>query len=86
MMMAKFKVVYEKNACIGAGACAALLEERWKISDMDGKANLLGGVETKPGVFEYEFTEEELEKVLESAEACPVNVIHIYDEEGNKIV
>lgn len=84
--MAKYKVVYERNGCIGAAACAALLAERWKISDMDGKANLINGVETKPGIFEYEFTEDELARVLESAEACPVNVIHIYDEEGNKII
>ena len=46
--MAKYKVVYERNGCIGAAACAALLEERWKLSDMDGKANLVSGVETKP--------------------------------------
>lgn len=84
--MAKYKIVYERNSCIGAGACAALFEKRWKISAMDGKANLIEGVETKPGVFEYEFTEEELEAAIESAEACPVKVIHVYDEEGNKIV
>jgi len=84
--VAKYKVVYERNGCIGAAACAALLEERWKLSDMDGKANLVSGVETKPGVFEYEFTEEQLGKILESAEACPVNVIHIYDEEGKKLI
>ncbi len=84
--MAKYKVVYDRKACIGAAACAALLEERWKMSDKDGKADLVGGVEVKPGIFEYEFTEEQLEAIMDSAQACPVNVINIYNENGEKLI
>tara|TARA_Y100000310_G_C20695679_1_gene825526 strand:- start:4845 stop:5102 length:258 start_codon:yes stop_codon:yes gene_type:complete len=85
-MKKKYKIVYEREACIGAVACEAVLAERWSISSADGKADLVEGVEKDPGVFEYEFDDDELEKIMESALVCPVNVIHIYDSDGNKLV
>ena len=85
-MKKKYKIVYERETCIGAVACEAVLPERWKISSSDGKADLLDGGENEPGVFEYEFDDDELEKIMESAQVCPVNVIHIYDSDDNKLI
>ena len=84
----KYKVVYERNNCIGVLTCSSFYPERWGINAQDAKADLIGGVEDQQqaGVWTLEFTEEELEKFKASAEVCPVNVIHIYDiETGEKL-
>ena len=82
--MVKYRVEYEKQGCIGAFACVAVFPESWEIGN-DGKATLIKGKE-KDGKFYIEIDEKDLEKMKEAAEACPVNVIHIYDELGNKII
>jgi ferredoxin len=79
-----YKIVYNRDDCIGAAACIAAFPERWEMAD-DGKADLKGG---KPNddnsVQELEITQEEFQKMMDSAQACPVNVIHIIDLETNK--
>ncbi|MDO8555599.1 MAG: ferredoxin [Nanoarchaeota archaeon] len=82
--MAKYKVVFVKKECIGALACVAVHGARWIPTD-DGK------VDMKDSKLEGEdhvlwIDEKELSKMKEAAESCPVNVIHIYDEKGTKIV
>ena len=80
--MAKYRIIYDRDACIGAAACEDLDSDRFKISPDDGKANLKGGKEDKPGLFildvNYLGTSEE------AAKACPVQAIKIKDLENNK--
>lgn len=73
--MAKFKIIYEREGCIGAGACVAVAPDTWKMDD-DGKATQLV----------HEFDEKDLQKNLDAAKACPVMVIHIEDENGKRLV
>ncbi|MFH0954917.1 MAG: ferredoxin [Candidatus Micrarchaeota archaeon] len=73
--MAKYKIVYDSAGCIGAAACAAVAPDVWKVGD-DGKAHLLI----------REFDEKDLQKNLDAAKACPVNVIHIEDENGKRLI
>ncbi|MAF34244.1 ferredoxin [Candidatus Woesearchaeota archaeon] len=80
----KYKVVFDKEGCIGAAACVAADPENWKLQD-DGKSSLKKGKEVK-GQFEREITEEELQAFKDAAENCPVNVIHIFDEDGKRII
>ena len=82
--MAKYKIFYDREGCIGAAACAAV-SERWKIAS-DGKADLVGGKQDDAGWFIAEIDEADLEKEIEAAKACPVLVIHIKDENGNQVV
>ncbi|HLD85356.1 MAG TPA: ferredoxin [archaeon] len=82
--MAKYKILYDREGCIGAAACAAV-SERWVIAK-DGKADLSGSAQDDAGWFIAEIGEEELQKEIEAAKACPVLVIHIKDENGNQIV
>ena len=72
----KYKIVFDRENCIGAAACAAVHPDNWEISMQDGKAN----------VKKTDIEEEELRQNMEAAQACPVNVIHIYDEEGKKLI
>ena len=71
----RYKIEYDRQGCIGAGACTAV-SKNWKMED-DGKANPV----------KTEFSEEEFEEQLEAAQVCPVNVIHIIDKHtGKKII
>jgi len=84
--MAKYKVVLEREKCIGAATCVAAYPERWELQE-DAKVSIKGdNVEKEKDLEIFWITEEELERFKESAEVCPVNVIHIYDEKGNKII
>lgn len=74
--MAKYRIEFDREACIGAAACAAVLPEVWEMQD-DGK----------PNVKIPEFDEEALEQNIEAAKSCPVNVIHIINNEtGERLV
>jgi len=89
-----YKVVYDRKACIGAAACAAVAPEYWDMAD-DGKADLKPHEVDEDGnqvlfLKESELNDklkEALELNKEAAEVCPVQAIHIYDEEtGEKLV
>ncbi|MFH0889901.1 MAG: ferredoxin [Candidatus Aenigmatarchaeota archaeon] len=82
-----YKVEYDRTNCIGAGICAALNPENFKIND-DTKADFLEAkLNEKTGMWEREITEKELEKVMAAASGCPVLVIHITDKEtGEKLI
>lgn len=83
--MAKYKIEYDRNSCIGAAICAQLNPENWTMVD-DGKADLHEGgkhaKEFKPGWFSIEV--DDISKIMEAAEGCPVNAIHIIDLEKEK--
>lgn len=77
--MGKYKIVFEREACIGNGVCAALASKTWEtpyseVHGGDGKAKLL----------KEEFNQEEFQENFAAAEQCPVNVIHIVDKETGK--
>ena len=72
--MTKYQIQHDYDGCIGCGACAAL-HDNWEM-DEDNKA-----VPKKT-----DLSEEEFEPNNECAECCPVNVIHIVDEKGVKII
>ncbi|PIN76151.1 hypothetical protein COV18_00870 [Candidatus Woesearchaeota archaeon CG10_big_fil_rev_8_21_14_0_10_37_12] len=90
----RYKIVYDRLACIGAAACAAVAPEFWEM-DEDGKAKLIGAETDENGreiliITENQMTQtmkKALELNLEAAEVCPVQVIHVYDEEtGEKLI
>jgi len=88
--MGNFKIDHDRPGCIGCGACAAVSPEFWKMSDADGKSDLIGSQEIKEGDAvvreQLELSEDKFDKNKEAADSCPVNVIHILDANGNKII
>ncbi|MBS3148135.1 ferredoxin [Candidatus Woesearchaeota archaeon] len=90
----RYRVVFDRKNCIGAAACAAVAPEFWEMKE-DGKADLIGFKVDKNGnqyiiLAENQMTSE-LKNALalnkEAAEVCPVQVIHIYDDEtGEKLI
>ena len=55
------------------------------MNDNDGKVDLVGG-ETTDKEQVLEIDEHELDRMLEAAQSCPVNAIHIIDEKGDRLI
>ena len=74
--MAKYRIEYDREGCIGAGSCIGACPKNWTMAE-DGKSNVL----------KTEIDEADLAANKEAAEACPVNVIHITNiETGEKLI
>lgn len=69
------KIVFERNKCIGCGACAATCPENWELAE-DGKSKLLGS-KLNPTTKNYEKDISEAGCNQEAAEGCPVQCIHM---------
>jgi ferredoxin len=71
------KIIHDKNACIGCGACVAVCPDYWEMSD-DGKSALKGSKNNTLSLPDKKCN-------LEAAQSCPVNCIHI-EENGKKMI
>lgn len=80
-------VELDREACIGAAACVAVQDDQWELV-ADGKVDLKDANKTEDNKFHRkEIDESELDKYMESAQSCPVTVIHITDKEtGEKLI
>lgn len=77
-----FKIVHIRDECIGCGACASICSNFWEM-ESDGKVKLKGAKsEDKKFILEID----NLKCNKDAAESCPVNCIHIYNREGEKVV
>lgn len=85
--MGKYKIVFDRQNCIGAGPCVAVNPDVWEMKD-DGKVALKAGTQVAGTEnFEQEIDDDKLEINLQAAKSCPVNVIHIVDKEtGEQLV
>ena len=75
--MAKYKIEFDRELCIGALACTAIAPEIWPKSE-DGKVDLTGATfneQTKK--WELIIEEKDFDINNESAEVCPVDAIKI---------
>lgn len=79
-MMAKYKIVHDRDVCIGCGSCAAACPDFWAM-DSDGKSKLNGAKKAGSG---FELQVDDLACNKSAAEVCPVNCIHIIDMKTKK--
>ena len=88
--MTKPKLEHIRPDCIGCGACVAIAPDFWVMDDNDNKADLkkckkiLKGSEVVKEELDIEEKDYQINK--DAAESCPVNVIHLYDKEGKKVI
>jgi len=73
--MAKYKIEHDRPGCIGCAACTHACSENWEMAD-DGKSKCK----------KTSISKEELDCNMKAAKGCPVNVIHILDENGKKLI
>jgi len=69
-----YKIEHDVSGCIGCGACASICPKYWTMA----------GAKSKP--LKKEFPDADLKCNKEAAESCPVNVIHIIDDKGKKVI
>jgi len=83
----KYKIVYRKNECIGAGACEYAFPEAWFFDRETSIATLKSSEAIKSDEREELIINQDLfEKHFEAARACPVHIIEIFDlETGDRV-
>lgn len=75
--MARYRIEFDREECIGARACSAVAPDFWKDSD-DGKVDLADARFNKEtGRYELIVEDADLEINEEAAQLCPVDVITI---------
>ena len=88
--MSDFKIQHDRPNCIGCGACAAVAPDYWEMSPVDGKSDLKECKNTKEGdqivLEEREIAQGQFANNKEAADSCPVNVIHVFDKDGKKLI
>jgi len=80
-IMAKYKVVLEREECIACESCVGACPDSFEMAD-DEWAQIIGS--TRVGSID-ELETDDLGCINDAAEACPVTIIHIF-EGGNKII
>ncbi len=73
----KYKITYNKDECIGAVACTVVAPEIFVWRNDEQKADLKGGKEIRPGIFELIVDESLLEAAKAGDDVCPVDIIDI---------
>ncbi|MAF99522.1 MAG: hypothetical protein CMH61_02820 [Nanoarchaeota archaeon] len=84
-MKKDIKIAFDKNKCTGAGKCAAVYNDRFRLQR--GKARIKG-VSPQDGVFSVSIkaNDAELEKAILSSRVCPSGAIAVTDENKKKLV
>ncbi len=73
--MTRYEIKLDKEACIGCGSCITLCPDNWELDEEDDKS-----------ICKEEIVDE-LGCNMEAAENCPVNAIHITDDDtGDEII
>jgi ferredoxin len=75
--MSKYKVIYDRDACIGSFACSAAAHDFWLYTE-DNKATLRNATFNKEtGRWELIIEEADFDDNQAAAEVCPVFAIKI---------
>ncbi len=73
-MAKKYKIILDRNVCIGVFACVEA-DNKWWIKSDDGKVDLKDAKETNPGIFELILEGGQFNP--EAEKVCPVVAIKI---------
>ena len=79
------RVRFDRETCIGMFQCAAAWDA-FEENEDEGKADLEGGEETEPDIFEREVPAEDELDAKFAARSCPVDAIEIYDVDGEQLI
>ncbi|HEV8289970.1 MAG TPA: ferredoxin [Candidatus Norongarragalinales archaeon] len=83
-----FRIEHDRPNCIGCAACASINPDFWKMSDEDGKSDVVGStLEPVTGWEKMDIEEKDYTLNKQAADACPVNVIHLVKKDtGERII
>ena len=74
--MAHYKIIHQREKCIGCNYCVEVAPDLFEIDTNDGKANLLHAV-NKKGFFVLDIPVFQKENGTIAANHCPVNIIQV---------
>jgi ferredoxin len=83
MELKNYTLQHDRPNCIGCGACAVIAPKFWEMND-DGKSDIVKGASAPNGWQKIIIEENDFEINMEAAEGCPVEVIHIIDNESKE--
>lgn len=78
------RIRVDRELCIGAASCVALLPEVFEL-DEDGKALIISKDGKTSEWTDYEKIPMDANLILEAARSCPTNAIIIEDDDGKQI-
>ena len=82
--MAKYKIIFDRETCIGALSCNVVAPNFWKLAQ-DGKVDLEGAkFNEETGKYELIIDEKYLAVNEEAVRVCPVTVIEIVKVEDDE--
>ncbi|MDP2625130.1 MAG: ferredoxin [Candidatus Peregrinibacteria bacterium] len=76
--MSPLKIIHDRQRCIGCNSCVLLAPETWMMDEEEGKSRLVCAKQ-KRNLYIGEIFECDLEANKKAAEACPVNIIQIWE-------
>ncbi len=86
--MAKLRIIYTKERCIGQGSCAAVAPQHFLVEG--GKSQLIGATKKDDqGRYhrDVQCNESQAETVIQAGLSCPVNAIQVINlESGEELV
>ena len=72
-----YKIVFKRKSCIGAGECAVISPDFWKM-EPDNKATLKNAtLNPKTGCYELTISDSDYAKQKMAAASCPTSCITI---------
>jgi ferredoxin len=74
--MKKYKVIHQREGCIGCNSCVFHAPQSWTMDPFDGKSTLIGSKQ-KGDVYVGEIFECDLEDNLNAEKGCPMQIITI---------
>ncbi len=83
------RIVVDRQICIGAAACVIVAGKTFQL-DAEGKAEVVNGAakeqteETSAALSSIE--NDDCQTIIDGALSCPVNAIHLYEDDGTQIV
>ena len=76
------KIIHEKEKCIGCMACESMAANHWEMDEEAMKAHLKGSQQEGEN---FVLDVEDYKELMEAAEVCPVNCVHIEVDGEKKI-
>jgi ferredoxin len=77
------KIIHFREKCIGCNSCVEHACDYWKM-DADGKSTLKRGT-YKKGIGIQEISDVEIENNLAASRDCPVGIIRLHTDDGEKL-
>lgn len=74
--MKKYRIIQQRERCIGCNACFEAAPDRWRMSRADGKSTLVASIQKK-GYHMVVIDQSELADNQIAMKNCPVNIISI---------